>query len=183
MMIRRMMSLLIAMVFAIGMDAQDVQSSGLELHESHFSWGADLGSSIDVSGNDMSSISLDAYFGYKNDILRIVGVGAGINAMLSNGSRLFPIYAMLRTNFQSTPSLAFLDLKAGTAVGYLESDETQTGFYGSIGVGFNLAVSKKFRSHVIVGYSYTGLQSYSVGEKYIEQDDLHTMSVRIGISF
>lgn len=182
MMLRRAILAVLAVIsVSIGAAAQTV--GGVQLHESHFTWGAELGSAIDVSSNDMSAISLDAYFGYKNDYLRFAGVGAGINAMFNNGSRLFPIYAMVRTNFRRTPSLAFLDLKVGTAVGYLESDETQTGLYGSVGVGFNLAISQKFRSHIIVGYSYTGLKSYTVGERYIEQDDMHAMTVRIGISF
>lgn len=154
-----------------------------EEKQSHFTWGADIGSAIDLSGNSLSSISLDAIFGYKTDIIDIVGAGAAINMAFSNGNRMFPIYATLRTNFMQRQSLLFLDLRAGCSINYLEESETQTGFYGSAGVGINLAISRKFKSHLILSYNYTGLNAYSVNGNYYNPHDLNTVSIRLGIRF
>ena len=74
---------------------------------SHFCWGADLGGSIDMSGHDMSTIDIGANFGYKNDYLRLLGIGASLNMMVSNSNRSFPIYGIVRTNFMNRPSLCF----------------------------------------------------------------------------
>ena len=80
---------------------------------SHFCWGADLGGSIDMSGHDMSTIDIGANFGYKNDYLRLLGIGASLNMMVSNSNRSFPIYGIVRTNFMNRPSLCFLMLGLG----------------------------------------------------------------------
>ena len=108
----------------------------------HFSWGADIGSSIDMSGNDMSSIEIDAYFGYKNDVIRTLGIGAGIKSAIGNSYTFLPVYAMLRTSFTSRPSLCFLDMRLGYSFNTLKDDVTQNSFFGSAGLGFNLYTSQ-----------------------------------------
>lgn len=151
---------------------------------SHFTWGAEIGSGIDLNGNNMSSVLIDAGFGYKNDIINFAGIGAGINVMFSNSSRLFPLYAMLRTGFRPKPTLLFMDLRVGCSFNNLGNSESQIGFYGSGGLGFNLALSSKFKSHIIVGYNYSGLQSYT-DKKGVRHDvsDINAAFVRLGITF
>lgn len=151
--------------------------------ESHFTWGADVGGAIDMSSNDMSAINLDAYFGYKNSFVRVAGVGAGIDMMVSNSSRLFPVYAIFQSGFRNSPSLCFLDVRAGCSFNNLVANENQSGFYGSLGVGFNLACGKHFRSHVILSYNYIGLDSYSAAGYHYDLSDLHMANIRIGVSF
>ncbi|MCM1517855.1 MAG: hypothetical protein NC117_04365 [Pseudoflavonifractor sp.] len=151
---------------------------------SHFTWGADIGSCIDLNGNNMSSVLIDAGFGYKNDFINFAGVGAGINVMLNNGSRLFPVYAMLRTGFRPRPTIAFLDLRAGCSFNNIDNSTSQVGFYGSAGVGFNLASGRTFKSYIIAGYSYTGLQPYTdkSGQSQ-DHSDINAAVIRLGISF
>lgn len=174
----------------------------------HFTWGADLGTSIDMTANDMSSIDLTGYFGYKGAWIRFAGIGAGINSMISNSSRNYPIYAMLRTSFSPTPQLCFLDLRAGISVNNISTLPSQTGFYGSIGIGFTLAKGKKFSSHVILSYNYLPLRPVTVtytkemeviGAEHSDETtpkfetvsvtdrislpDIHYAALRIGCSF
>lgn len=172
----------------------------------HFTWGADLGSSVDLTANDMTSIDLTGYFGYKNNWLRFLGVGASINSMLGNASRCYPLYAMLRTSFSSRPQLCFLDLRGGVSVNNILNHKSQTGLYGSIGLGITLAKGKKFSSHIIVSYTYIPTHPYTVltevpvtdspGEVFegdptptttietrVSFPDLHFASIRIGCAF
>lgn len=145
----------------------------------HFAWGIDGGSSVDITCNDMTTIDLHAYFGYKGPWLNFLGAGAGINAMINNGSRCYPVYMMLRTSFCRQPQLCFLDLRAGVSFNSIMDNKSQTDFYGTLGVGFNLATGRKFSSHLIVSYNYMPLRHVET----FDTPDLHYAAIRIGCSF
>lgn len=161
----------------------------------HFTWGASAGSSIDMSGNDMASVDIAAMLGYRRGWIKFLGLGAEMDIMVNNSCRSFPIYATLRTNFQSRPSLLFLDTRLGISVNYLPDDYSQTGAYGFIGLGFNLASGKKFASHMVIGYTFKERKDYSVlynsphddsAEPTLETlrtKSLHMATVRLGITF
>ena len=125
-----------------------------DLVGSHFSWGADLGTGIDLTTSDMTSVDIHAYLGYKSNLFRFLGVGFGINTMMNNSSRAYPLYAMLRTSFSSRPRLCFLNLRLGAAFNYFDGFEKQTDFYGSVGLGITLAAGRRFSSHLIIGYTF-----------------------------
>lgn len=172
----------------------------------HFTWGADIGSSVDLTANDMTSVDIHGCFGYKGHWMRFAGLGAGINSMLSNASRCYPVYALLRTSFSSRPQLCFLDLRLGISINNILNYSSQTDFYGSIGLGVTLAKGKKFASHIIISYNFMPVRPYTIltevpvtdspGEVF-EGDpvatttiatrhsfpDLHFAAVRIGCSF
>lgn len=148
-----------------------------------FTWGADIGSSIDMSGNDMSSVDVGAYFGYRNSWIRTVGAGAAIHSSLGNNNTFIPIYAIFRSSFTSKPSLCFVDIKCGYSFNNLGSVSTQSGFFGGLGVGFNLYSNSKFKSHIILAYNYFKLKPYNNIEKPMGNDNLQTVAIHIGISF
>lgn len=148
-----------------------------------FTWGADVSSSIDVGGNDMSSINVDAYFGYRRPYIDMLGIGAGIHMMLNNNSRAFPVYAIFRSNFRTDPSLCFLDLRGGVAFDEA-SDKTKARPFVNPGVGFRLASSKTFCSYIIVGYIYNGFKADSKEVDGITAvDGLNEVNLRIGVTF
>ncbi len=150
---------------------------------SHFCWGADLGGSIDMSGHDMSTIDIGANFGYKNDYLRLLGIGASLNMMVSNSNRSFPIYGIVRTNFMNRPSLCFFDARAGVSLNYFEDNVSQAGLFLSGGIGFNLALGQKFKSHIILSYNYFDRGYYTRDGVDYNQPDLHLVTMRLGVSF
>jgi len=156
---------------------------GKGIGQSHFAWGAGIGSVIDMSGNDMSAIDLSAYFGYKGAAIQMAGIGASIDMAVNNGSRMFPVYAILRTNFRKHPSRCFMEVKAGCAFNNLYDNETQQGFYGSLGAGVNLATGRSFRSYVLLSYVYNHLRPYGTEAKTVSLSDLHLASISIGVSF
>ena len=83
------------------------------LDKSHFTWGADVGASIDMGGYDMTTFDIDIVLGYKNTLLRTLGLSAGIHRDFHTGTNFIPLMAVLRTSFIPRKTLCFFDLKAG----------------------------------------------------------------------
>lgn len=150
---------------------------------SHFAWGAEVGGAIDLTSNNLSSINLDAYFGYRNAWINTLGVGASVNMMVDNSVRSFPIYAIFRTDFSSKERLLFMDLRGGVSITNPSYGSQQTGLYLSPGLGINLARGKSFSSYLSVSYVYNGIKPFDLGDRRCDVDGLSMACVRIGISF
>lgn len=147
-----------------------------------FAWGAAVGGCIDMTGHDMSSINLDANFGYRNSWINLLGVGASIDMMVNNSVRAFPVYAILRTGFSSRPTLCFGDFRVGMVYNNLNNRSNQTRMYASPGIGVNLATGRTFRSYMMLSYVYNGMNGlYKDGNKPIHS--LHMACVRFGVAF
>lgn len=151
--------------------------------DSHFAWGVDLGAAFDMTTHDMSMFDIHANFGWRGGIMRFIGIGAGINMMMSNSSRSYPVYAMARTSFSTEPKLSFLDLRAGMAFNSIESYKSRTDPYLSVGWGVTLASSEKFTSHIILSYMFMPLGDGVRDGIAHHLPDLHFASLRIGASF
>ncbi len=126
------------------------------LDKSHFTWGADVGASIDMGGYDMSTFDIDIVLGYKNSLLRTLGLSAGIHRDFHTGTNFIPLMAVLRTSFIPRKTVCFFDLKAGYSFNTV-GEENSGGFTFNAGIGFNLASSKRFRSHLILSYQFIHL--------------------------
>ena len=153
-----------------------------------FAWGADLNSSVDLSQNDMTNIGIDAYFGISLPAVEMLGVGVGANVPVSNSRYSYPIFAILRTNFSSRPSLCFLDLRPGISINNRIDSRQQTGAYVSAGVGIQLASTRSFRSHLILGYTFTSQGDFTTtatdgSDLVLHAPDLHFATLRLGITF
>lgn len=148
-----------------------------------FVWGADFGSSIDLSAQDMSSVDFSASFGMRRTWIKFLGVGAAVNVMVSNSCRTYPVYAVLRTDFSSRMRLLFMDVRAGAAMNYLPDNVSQTGAYASLGVGVNLAVSRKFQSYIMAGYTFIDVRDVVSDGRVTPYDSRHMAVVRLGVSF
>ena len=108
---RRFLFVLMAVIAAV--------SAVAEKPSIKFTWGADAGASIDLSGNDMSAVDFNAVFGMSRGWINFLGLGVEADIMISNSCRSYPIYVNFRTNFQNKPSLLFWDVKLGTSLNYL----------------------------------------------------------------
>ena len=84
----------------------------------------------------------------------------------------------------SNKSLLFVDFRAGYSTNQMYKGENQGGFFGSAGLGMNLSVSKKFGSHILIGYNFYQISPFT-DEKGTFQDmnGCHLVSIRLGISF
>ncbi|MDO4320841.1 MAG: hypothetical protein Q4C34_09740 [Bacteroidales bacterium] len=151
--------------------------------KTRFAWGAEFGSSIDLSGHDMSSIDFNAGFGVSHGWLSLAGVGAGANIMVSNSCRTYPIFAIIRTSLSPRRRLVFLDLRGGIALNYLTDNLSKTSPYVSAGLGFNLAGGRNFQSYIVAGYTYNGRGHVETAEIIRDYEPLHYAGIRLGIEF
>ncbi|MDE6051077.1 MAG: hypothetical protein K2G08_05280 [Paramuribaculum sp.] len=149
----------------------------------HFAWVAEIGGGIDLTSHDMSSINLDAYLGYRNSWIDVLGIGAEVDMMVNNSVRSFPVYALFRTGFSRRPTLLFMDLRAGVVFNNVNNSSQQTGAYVSPGIGVNLAGGKTFQSYVTLSYVYNGMKPFDLGDRYVNIDPLSMACVRLGIRF
>lgn len=165
---------------------RDVETATLKQRSSfrrHFTWGIDIGSSIDLSGEDMSTFDAETYFGYKGAWVRTAAIGAGIHKAFGNKYTFVPLYALIRTSFRSKPSLVFLEVKAGYSFNTLSNSGSFGGAYGSLGIGFNLAMSKAVQSHIILSYGYFTLRKATELDMPYSGDNINSAVLRFGINF
>ena len=136
--------------------AQAADNSDTAAIRPAFTWGASAGASIDMSGNDMSTVDFEISFGMRRGWINFLGIGA---------------------------TLAFWDIKLGASLNYLEHNHQQTGIYGFTGAGFNLARSSKFASFILLGYTFRQRRKVVGHEMAHDFHDLHYATVKIGVSF
>lgn len=179
---KKLLLTIVAAVVAIAATAASNDSDG-QKSRTHFAWGAEFGSTVDLSAHDMTSIDFSANFGFRRGWLSFLGVGAGAHLMVGNSCRTYPIYACLRTSFTSRPSILFMDLRGGVAMHYLDGSDSQAKPYVSAGLGVNLARSSTFTSYIIIGYTYFNRSDIGTGDDLHRYDDLHCGTVRLGVCF
>ena len=132
----------------------DVSSS---LSKSWFTWGAEVGTSIDIDGYDMSTFDFDAFVGFKNSFFRTLGLGSGIHHDFHDRNTFMPLYAIIRTSFSKNERPWFLNFKTGYSFNTVDDSGSKGGFMFNAGIGFNLKTSANFKSHIILSYSFTHL--------------------------
>lgn len=155
----------------------------LSLALSHFTWGADIGGSIDLDSNDMSTFDADVNFGYKNKYIRIIGVGAGIHRAFGNGNTFIPIYFLFRSSFRSRPSLCFFNLRAGYSFNTIRESPMFGDISASIGIGFNLAMSRRFMSHIILSYGFRHFSRRHRTEAGLPAENSNLAQISFGVNF
>lgn len=154
-------------------------------NKTYFAWGADAGASIDMTGSDMSDVNFSAQFGMKRGWINFLGIGLGADLTTSNSCRSYDIFADFRTNFVNRPTLLFWPVRLGASLNYLEHNHEQTGFYGSTGIGINLARGKKYCSYMIIGYTFRERRHIEADAETMSHNfkSLHYATVKIGITF
>jgi hypothetical protein len=148
-----------------------------------FTWGAELVGNVDLSHHDMSSVGINAEFGFEKSWVRFLGVAAEADVMVSNSSRAFPIALVFRTDFSHTRRLLFLDLRGGAVLNYPSVFSQSTNGYASGGIGVTLATGKTFSSHLIVAYSYFGQDQCSNGIYVRHCPGYSYATLRLGLQF
>lgn len=179
---RKFITVLIALLSYVACSASVADSTKIS-GWNHFVWGAEVGGAIDLTSNDMSSANLSAYFGYRNSFFQVLGIGAEVDMMVSNGVRAFPVYAIVRTSFASQPQLLFFDMRGGVVFNNINNAQEQNRLYLSPSLGVNLAKGNSFQAYVMVGYMFNGLKSLYVDDEFHRMRGLHAGCLRLGISF
>lgn len=153
------------------------------LANSHFTWGAEIGTSIDIAGYDLSTFDLDFNIGYKNSLFNSLGVSCGVHRNFHHGTYYVPFTAMTRVNLNPNNPWGFLQFNVGYSFNTVGETKSAGAFTFGTGIGFRLAYSRRFSSHVSVGYSYMRLaktQQTMLDKRRTNVDLIH---VRLGINF
>jgi len=153
------------------------------LEDRWFTWGADLGASIDISTDDMSTFDINLMFGYKNKLIRTAGIGVGIHQAFSNGHSFIPVYGMFRSYFSRKYQLIFGEVRCGYSFNTISNSHSQGGVCAGIGVGIDLAKGRNFRSHLILGYGWMGMKPYNDPSDTHKGKHINYAVLRFGISF
>ncbi len=157
--------------------------SSRPLWQSHFTWGVDVGTSIDLRGNDLSTIDADVMIGYKSNFIRTLGLGAGVHRAVSQKNTFYPLYLVFRSSFRNKPSLFFFNLRAGYAFSNLGTGVSRGGPSAAIGVGINLAMSKKFQSHILLSYCYYHINRKNRVESGLTVKYVDLARISFGVNF
>lgn len=160
-----------------------IPSAARDLSTTHFTWGAELGSSIDLGGNDMSSFDALLMMGYKNQAIQLLGVGVGIRRSFGSQNTFIPLIGVIRTSFRKKPSLLFMHFDAGYSFNSIANSHIRGDICGSLGLGFNLSMNRKFMSHIIIAY---GFQHFDVKHRQqagINSENVPLAQLSFGISF
>ncbi|MDE6536682.1 MAG: hypothetical protein K2M13_01390 [Muribaculaceae bacterium] len=154
----RIIILILAMGFlSFKLSAEQRESifgSDRPLDKTHFTWGADVGASIDLTAHDLSTFDLDFILGYKNSLFKILGVGAGIHRTVQGGDNFIPVYALIRTSFTTRPSLLFFNARIGYSFNTIDDSPTFGDFNSALGLGINLFQSRKAKTYMILSAAY-----------------------------
>ncbi len=160
----------------------------LTLARPTFAWGAQLGGSIDMSGQNMSSIDFNGTVGLRYKWIKLFGGGVGSHIMASNSCRSYLVFGTLRTDFLSSRrGLIFADLRGGAAINSYPGDVQRTGLYGFAGLGINLATGLKFASYITLGYSFVQRGDITTGAPEAPHTThlphLHCATAALGVCF
>ena len=179
---KRLLFLAIAIISAASAFGQLAGHDDSRYSRVHFCWGAEVGGSVDMSGNDMSSFDFNASFGMKYRWIKMLGIGAGADIMVSNSCRTYPVYVDFKTDFSTMPGLLFMNLKAGVGMNYMEQNAHAAGAYVFAGMGVNLARSSRFTSYMLLGYTFNQRPDATDPEPFT-RPDLHLATIKLGITF
>ncbi len=150
---------------------------------SHFTWGAEAGSSLDLTTNDLSTFDVDVVLGFKNSFIKLAGIGAGIHRSIHTGNNFIPVYAVLRTSFRRKPSLFFLNLQAGYSFNSISDAGTLGDFTGALGVGINLQQSSVAKSYIILSGAYQYFSTANLQKIDLDQHYIFFARLVIGVNF
>ncbi|MDE7413550.1 MAG: hypothetical protein K2N05_07180 [Muribaculaceae bacterium] len=163
---------------------ESIFGTGRPLDNSHFTWGADFGASVDLTAHDMSTFDLDVILGYKNSFIKTAGIGVGIHRTVQGGDNFIPLYALFRSSFTSKPSLLFLNVRIGYSFNTVDNSPMFGDYNSAVGCGINLSQTKKAKSYIIVGVGYRYFNKQH--QDYISRLDTHYIwmaQLQFGVNF
>ena len=164
-------------------EKDETKNTPYSSRSSHFTWGFEVGSSIDISGYDSSTINADALVGYKNAYIRFIGAGLGIHHAVGSGDNYVPLYLAFRSSFSSRPRLFFLSAKIGYSFNTIGDADTFGDINASLGWGINLTIAKKFQSYLILGYEFRHFNSKHRETVSIDTKNISMASLSLGFNF
>ncbi len=165
--------------------AVEMKKSAAEMEktEKGFTWGAYLGSSVDLTGNDLTTFDANLQFGYSLPYLQMIGVGVGVRRSLGSRNTFVPLDVVVRTNFRRRPSLLFMNFQSGYSFNTISEDRYKGGFQMSLGLGVNLTQSPKLKSYIMLSYGFFHINARQVDNLRMDMNYVNLAQLGIGIQF
>lgn len=154
-----------------------------DLSKSHFTWGAEFGSSIDMTARNLSTFDVDVNIGYKNAVFKVIGIGAGFHRGISSGINFIPVYLVMRTSFRKKPSLLFLNAQAGYSFNRVPGYDLHGDLISALGMGINLTQSRHAKSYIILSAVGRYFNSRHEEQTGIDAKSIIMARLQIGINF
>lgn len=150
---------------------------------SHFTWGAEFGSSIDLTAHNRSTFDLDVNIGFKNSFIKLAGIGTGFHRSVYSGAYYIPVYGIIRTSFRKKPSLLFMNMLFGYSFNKIKGASRHGDMVSALGCGLNLTQSSRAKSYLILSVSTTYFD-----KDHEEKTGIHgrfgtSVKIQIGINF
>ena len=151
----------------------------------HFSWGLEVGSSVDITGNDLSTFDAHLYGGYSNKLFQLLGIGVGLQRSIGsyNKNLFIPFYGVIRTSVRTRPSRFFFNLKAGYSFNTVHDGASKGGFLVSGAGGFVLARSRILTSYIMLGYGYYHINDATVYQQNLDLNHVDFAQISFGVLF
>lgn len=145
--------------------------------------GLELGTSLDLSGNDMSTFNVDIIGGYRNKLFQLIGVGAGFHKSLGSRDRFIPLYVVVRTGFIPRPTLLFMHLSLGYSFNTISDSAMFGDTTAAIGCGINLVRKPRYQSNIILSFGYRHFNKRHQAHINVSKPNLGFAQISFGLSF
>lgn len=146
-------------------------------------FGLEAGSSIDLSGYDTSTINADIFLTYHSGFIRNIGLGTGIHKAFGNHNTFIPVYFLFNSSFSNRPRLCFMHIKAGYSFNTIGNSPTYGDVCASLGLGFNLKMTRNMMSHIIIGYSFRHFDEKHRSLTNLEAKNIAMAQLAFGVCF
>lgn len=157
--------------------------ASLNLLFSHFTWGAEIGCTIDLTSQNTSTFDVDAMFGYKNDYVKMAGIGAGIHRSFGADNLFVPVYVVFRSSFRKKPSLLFFSFKGGYSFNTIAESPIYGDVSASLGLGFNLTNRKSFKSHIVISWAFRHFTENHKIANNLDSQNINLANIAFGVNF
>ncbi len=144
--------------------------------------GAELSTSLDLSGADMSTFNADLLLGYRHKLIQFLGVSFGMHKSLGNRDSFIPIQLVFRTGVVPRQQLLFLHLSAGYSFNTISSSPTFGDLAASVGCGVNLVQRPSFQSRVILAFGFRHFTEKHQALASVSKPNVGFAQIAFGIS-
>ncbi|MDE6010480.1 MAG: hypothetical protein K2F87_03400 [Muribaculaceae bacterium] len=144
--------------------------------------GLELSTGLDLSGTDMSTFNADLIAGYRNNVIQLLGISAGVHKSLGTRDTFIPLQAVFRTGFRSSPTLCFMHLSIGYSFNTIAQARMFGDFMATVGPGINLVQKPKFQSNIVLAFGFRHLNQRHQEMTNIAKPNLGFAQISFGIS-
>lgn len=144
--------------------------------------GLELSTDLDLSSTDLSTFNADLLFGYRHKVIQLLGASVGVHKSMGSSDCFIPIQAVFRTGFSPRPTLCFMHLSAGYSFNTIADSHMFGDTMATLGVGVNLARSRKFQSNIVLAFGFRHLNERHRELTSINKPNLGFTQISFGIS-